>query len=130
MRCGQLCWQYTKMGAAVIRKECFTDMCYNSSFFYFVILLWIFLVVLNILLYGLLLVGIWQLEDEETEDVYMNIFMQIICGLFTFTALANLPVRIKRYKDLYKIGGRDSFMRQPAGRYRDESALIFDHLRW
>jgi len=130
MGCGQLCWEYTKKGAAVIRKECFTDMCYNSSFFYFVILLWIFLVVLNIFLYGLLLVGIWQLEDKEAENVYMNIFMQIICGLFTFTALANLPVRIKRYKDLYKIGGRDSFMRKPAGRYRDESALIFDHLKW
>jgi len=130
MGCRRLCWQYTKMGAAVIRKECFTDMCYNSSFFYFVILLWIFLVVLNIFLYGLLLVGIWQLEDEETEDVYMNIFMQIICGLFTFTALANLPVRIQRYKDLYKIGGRSSFMRKPPVRYRDESALIFDHLAW
>jgi len=114
----------------VIRKECFTDMCYNSSFFYFVILLWIFLVSANILLYGLLLVGIWRFEDEETQKVWMNIFIQIITGLFTFTALANLPVRIKRYKDLYYIGGRDSFMRKPAGRYRDEAALIFDHLKW
>lgn len=130
MRCVGLCWQYTKKGAAVIRKECFTDMCYNSSFFYFVILLWILLVVLNIFLYGLILVGIWQLGDEETDAEYMNIFIQIITGLFTFTALANLPVRINRHRDLYKIGGRDSFMRKPACRYRDESALIFDHLEW
>jgi len=114
----------------VIRKECFTDMCYNSSFFYFVILVWIFLVVLNILLYGLLLVNIWRLEDQETQEVYKNIFIQIITGLFTFTALANLPVRIKRYRDLYSVGGRNSWMRRPSCRYRDESALIFDHLSW
>jgi len=114
----------------VIRKECFTDMCYNSSFFYFVILVWIFLVVLNILFYGLLLVNIWRLEDQETQEVYKNIFIQIITGLFTFTALANLPVRIKRYRDLYTVGGRDSFTRKPTCRYRDESALIFDHLKW
>jgi len=114
----------------VIRKECFTDMCYNSSFFYFVILLWMFLVVINILLYGLLLVNIWRLQDQETQEVYKNIFIQIITGLFTFTALANLPVRIKRYRDLYNVGGRDSFMRKPTCQYRDESALIFDHLEW
>jgi len=130
MGCAGNCWQYTKKGAAVIRKECFTDMFYNSSFFYLVILLWIILVVVNIIIYGMLLVGIVQLKDYETQEVYKNIFIQIITGLFTFTALANLPVRIKRYRDLYNIGGRDSFMRRPSCKYRDESALIFDHLTW
>lgn len=133
MGCGSSCWQYTKMGAAVIRKECFTDMLRNSSFFYIIILLWIFLVVLSIGIYGLLLVGIVTLEDNETLELYKNIFIQIINGLFTFTALANLPVRIQRFRMLYIVGGRknsNSHMRKPSHAYADESALIFDHLDW
>lgn len=129
---GGSCWQYTKMGAAVIRKECFTDMLRNSSFFYIIILLWIFLVVLNIGIYGMLLVGIVTLKDNETLALYKNIFIQIINGLFTFTALANLPVRIQRFRMLFIVGGRrkNSFMRRPSHAYIDESALIFDHLDW
>jgi len=115
----------------VIRKECFTDMLSNSTFFYFVILLWIFLVVVNIIIYGLLLVEMVVLKDSETQEVYKNIFIQIITGLFTFTALANLPVRIKRFRDLFIVGGRrNSLVRRPTCSYKDESALIFDHLRW
>jgi len=129
--CGGQCWQYTKKGAAVIRKECFTDMFYNSTFFYFVIILWIVLVALNILMYGLLLVEIVTLKDEETQEVYKNIFIQIITGLFTFTALANLPVRIQRFRQMFIVGGRrNSLVRRPTCAYRDESALIFDHLSW
>jgi len=119
------------MGAAVIRKECFTDMLSNSTFFYFVILIWIFLVVVNIVIYGVLLFEIAVLEDDETQEVYKNIFIQIITGLFTFTALANLPVRIHRYRMLFVVGGRrSSIMRRPSCAYKDESALIFDHLNW
>jgi len=119
------------MGAAVIRKECFTDMLSNSTFFYFVILIWIFLVVVNIIIYGVLLVEIASLQDDETQEVYKNIFIQIITGLFTFTALANLPVRIQRYHRLFVVGGRKgSVTRRPTCAYRDESALIFDHLSW
>jgi len=131
MGCGGCCWQYTKKGAGVIRKECFTDMLSNSNFFYFVILLWIFLVVVNIIIYGMLLIGMVTLKDSETQEVYKNIFIQIITGLFTFTALANLPVRLKRFRDLFIVGGmRDSLVRRPTCSYKDESAFIFDHLRW
>jgi len=128
---GGVCWKYTKSVAAVIRKECFTDMLRNSSFFYFIILLWIFLVIVNIGIYGVLLLGIVSLKDNETQELYKNIFIQIINGLFTFTALANLPVRIQRFRMLYIVGGRKkSDMRRPSCTYMDESAFIFDHLDW
>jgi len=131
MGCGGCCWQYTKKGAGVIRKECFTDMLSNSNFFYFVILLWIFLVVVNIIIYGMLLVEMVKLKDSKTQEVFKNIFIQIITGLFTFTAVANLPVRIKRFRDLFIVGGmRNSLVRRPTCSYKDESAFIFDHLRW
>jgi len=124
-------WLYTMKGAAVIRKECFTDMFKNSTFFYFVILIWIFLVVVNIILYGLLLLGIVILKDRETQEVYKNIFMQIICGLFTFTALANLPVRLQRFHYLYIEGRRKgSVVRRPTAVLGIESIYIFDHLHW
>jgi len=103
----------------------------NSNFFYFVILLWIFLVVVNIIIYGMLLIGMVKLKDSETQEVYKNIFIQIITGLFTFTALANLPVRIKRFRDLFIVGGRrNSLERRPTCSYKDESSFIFDHLKW
>jgi len=131
MGCRGVCWEYTKKGAAVIRKECFTDMLKNSNFFYFIILLWIFLVVVDIGIYGVLLLGIATLKDNETQELYKNFFIQIINGLFTFTALANLPVRLQRFRLLFVVGGRKaSYMRRPSCPYIDESALIFDHLDW
>jgi len=103
----------------------------NSTFFYFVILTWVILVVVNILVYGILLVEIVVLKDDATQEVYKNIFIQIITGLFTFTALANLPVRIKRFRHLFIVGGeRGSIMRKPTCTYVDESEFIFDHLEW
>jgi len=103
----------------------------NSSLFYFVILIWIFLVVMNIILYGLLLLMIVKLKDHETQEVYKNIFMQIICGLFTFTALANLPVRLQRFHHLYVEGMRKgSIVRRPTAVFADEPIYIFDNLHW
>jgi len=124
-------WLYTLKGAAVIRKECFTDMFKNSTLFYFVILIWIFLVVVNIIFYGLLLLSIVKLKDHTTQEFYKNIFMQVICGLFTFTALANLPVRLKRFHFLW-IEGRMKglIVRRPTAVLEDESIYVFDHLHW
>jgi len=87
--------------------------------------------VVNIILYGLLLLGIVILKDRETQEVYKNIFMQIICGLFTFTALANLPVRLQRFHYLYIEGRRKgSVVRRPTAVLGIESIYIFDHLHW
>jgi len=101
MDCFGQMWWYIGKGPAFIQKECFTDMFKNSTLFYFVIITWIFLVVVNIILYGVLLLKIVTLRDYETQEIYKNIFMQIICGLFTFSALANLPVRLQRFHYSY-----------------------------
>jgi len=106
-------------------------MCKNSTLFYFVILIWIFLVVANIILYGLLLLSIVKLKDHNTQEFWKNIFMNIICGLFTFTALANLPVRLQRFHFLWVEGRmKGSIKRRPTAVLEDESIYIFDHLHW
>jgi len=84
---------------------------------------------MNIILYGVLLLRIVTLRDYETQEMYKNIFMQIICGLFTFSALANIPVRLQRFHYSYTERKRKvAIAGKPAAIVEDESIYIL--LMW
>jgi len=130
----------------VLHKECFTNVCPNTSFFYWLIMIWICLIVLSILVYGILLVEVLTLNDPETSEMIMNIVIHIVNGLFTFAAVFNLPVRCRRLFKLYirkseiksrrrvtltLFATRESKIRTMSTEMWDqESALIFDRLSW
>jgi len=115
--CPKCCFftkKVTNVTNRALRKECFSDMCSHSSFFYWVIIVWIFLIVMSIGLYSALLVEILVLHDTKTSQMIMNIVIHVINGLFTFAALLNLPVRCRRLRDLY--GRRIDVEDQPLSR--------------
>jgi len=133
-------------GNKALRKECFTNICPDTSFFYWLIMLWILLIVLSIAVYGVLLVEVLTLDDSETTEMIMNIVMHIVNGLFTFAAVLNLPVRCNRLWKLFKNrkiiksrrkitlnlfpSGGGSIKDMSTLKWEEESRLIFDRLAW
>jgi len=131
-------------GTKTLRKECFTNICPNTSFFYWLIMLWIFLIVVSIGIYGVLLVKVVTWHDTETSHMIMNLVIQIVNVLFTLAAVLNLPVRCRR---LYKLWKKRAvvrrtlrvslslfrsidplFVTQSTDAWEEESKLIFDRL--
>lgn len=145
-QCCKKSQKVAEKGNKTLRKECFTNICPNTSFFYWLIMLWICLIVLSILFYGILLVEVLTLNDPETSDMIMNIAIHIINGLFTFAAVLNLPVRCIRLFKLYArrsevklrrkvtisgFASRESKLStMSTEKWDEESALIFDRLSW
>jgi len=146
---GQCCKKSQKVADKshkTLRKECFTNICPNTSFFYWLIMLWICLIVLSILFYGILLVEVLKLNDPETSEMIMNIVIHIINCLFTFAAILNLPVRCIRLFKLYarrneirvrrtvtisQFASKDTNLTaMSTEKWDEESALIFDRLSW
>lgn len=153
MCCCSGCCKITKKvadkGNRTLRKECFSNICSQSRFFYWVIIIWILLIVLGIGLYSVLLVEFLILHDTYTSQTIMNILIHIINGLFTFAAVLNMPVRLSRLRNLYqrrddlkdksfprKIttiflpSAKPSFVSQSTQEWEKESELIFDYLAW
>lgn len=146
---GQCCKKSQKVANKsnkTLRKECFTNICPNTSFFYWLIMIWICLIVLSIIVYGILLVEVLTLNDPETTEMIMNIVIHIINGLFTFAAVLNLPVRCVRLCKIYAKRSEIKFRRSvtvslfasrdtklttmSTEKWEEESALIFDRLSW
>jgi len=151
--CPVFCRKFRK----TLNKECFSHICPHNTFFYWLIVLWILLIVLSILFYGIILIGLLKIEDEEYTRMIQNISIQIVNGLFTFAAVLNLPVRLRRLCDLYSTkitsstgptetddnpgvmrkvslmlfpSGRDDFLTQSTEAWEQESRFIFERLAW
>jgi len=153
------CPRFCRKFRETLNKECFSHICPHNSFFYWLIVLWILLIVLSILFYGIILIGLLKIEDEESTRMIQNIAIQIVNGLFTFAAVLNLPVRLRRLCDLYtkkrtspkasesdkpedkpgtmrKISlmlfpsARDDFVSQSTEAWEQESMFIFERLAW
>merc|ERR1719419_830788 len=132
----------------ILHRECFQNTCPNSRFFYWLIVLWIFLIILSIGIYGVLLTGVFTLHNDKYSKTVMNFVIQIVNGLFTFAAIQNLPVRCRRLRKLWKEkpestdgverkitielfnSGKREFTTQSTEAWEREKDLIFDRLEW
>lgn len=103
---------------------------------------------LSILFYGILLVDMLTIEDDDYTKMLQNIAIQIVNGLFTFAAVLNLPVRLRRLRDLWMQrqsgnpgvmrtitfalfpSARKDFEKQPTEAWEQESEFIFERLAW
>lgn len=146
VQCGRKSRIVANKGYKTLRKECFTNICPNTSFFYWLIMLWIFLIVVSIGVYGVLLVEVQTFNDTETSEMIMNLVIHFVNGLFTFAAVLNLPVRLRRLFKIYKKradirrsrklsvhlfpSGSPTFENQTTEAWEEESRLIFDRLAW
>jgi len=93
-----------------------------------IMIVWIILVVVDGAIFFMLLVKWIKLSDKHQQDKWLNITVQILCGLFTYTALINLPIRMRRLFRLFDDGC--AAVGRRAVRGESTSQEIFDYLSW
>lgn len=108
------------------------------------------MIIVCIAFYGVLLVEFFTLHDTQVTKIVMNLAMHIINGLFTFAAVLNLPVRVRRLCSIIKKRNNPTILRTSrkdtklldlpswkksvskvtSEEWDYESLFIFDRLKW
>lgn len=107
--------------------EGFTDVMEWNCWTY-TLVVWIILVVVDGAIFFMLLVRMIVLDTEEAQQTWLNNTIQLLCALFTYTALINLPPRIRRLVRLY--GDRCENVGKREIRGSSVSKNIFEYISW
>jgi len=94
----------------------------------YTLVVWIILVVIDGAIFFMLLVRMIVLDTEELQQTWLNNTIQLLCALFTYTALINFPPRMRRLVRLY--GDRCENIGNREIRGISTSTNIFDYLSW
>jgi len=123
-------------GQSIMSKFCYYFVSCGESFvdvmewncWTYTLVVWIILVVVDGAIFFMLLVRMIVLDTEELQQTWLNNTIQLLCALFTYTALLNLPPRIRRLVRLY--GDRCKNIGKREIRGISASTDIFDYISW